>query len=471
MAPQNPFDSGVSAQGRPAWKAVVAIVLLAVGGPFVIRMIGQGLWWDEAVYLSLARALRAGQYSLEPGAAVESFRPPLFPFLLFMLGGTETVARIFTGLSTAAALVLLARLDRTGTDKVPTTLLFGLCVPGFILCGCKVLTEAPFVILSTAAFLSTRRAEAGHGIRWSALSGLLLGLAFTTRYVGLLTIACCLFALALDRLVRRKGGWHLLATLAGIAVPLVPFALLGAQHYGSPLGMFFENQRIYRSSQPDGFWRGLWGIGITLNLLVPFMVSGLAVLLPRLRSLRPSDLMLVGLAPLSLLLYLLTAHKEPRYLVSFLWVYVPLASAGFVAIHERLGKIRRFLRPGLAGLALIGVVVAAVATAQDAAVGQPLLAGARYLKTITAPGDRVFSVSSPYIYYAAERVPAFTPEEAAIIPFMQTKGIGTALLDKFESGNPPFLNDFFDRHPESFEKLRAFPGRGNPETAVVYRLR
>ncbi len=72
---------------------IIIIILVFVAKLFVLPLI-QGFWWDEVVYLQLSESISHGYYSFEPFMNIETFRPPVFSFLITPFSGDVLAIRL-----------------------------------------------------------------------------------------------------------------------------------------------------------------------------------------------------------------------------------------------------------------------------------------------------------------------------------------------------------------------------------------
>ncbi len=152
---------------------------------------------DEAVYLQAASMLLEGRLAMDAGAIAGSVRPwffvqdggrlypkysPVVP-AVFAVGTALGEPRVSLALVAAAVVGLTSVLGRLTFDR-PTGLLAGLlvlCSPGFLFVSATFLPYAPTTALNLAFAVAYVLAIRRHSVRWAALAGAAVGLAFFAR--------------------------------------------------------------------------------------------------------------------------------------------------------------------------------------------------------------------------------------------------------------------------------------------------
>lgn len=227
---------------RLAWverhaALVAAFATLAVGLATMTDAI-VGVFFDDAVYLLVAKALAAGDgfvYPQLPGTPAAIHYPPLFPLLLSLVwrvspefpanvvwfklvnplllsaaagGAVAAGVRLFGARPLVALAVVLA-----GTLSVPVHVLTTV-----------VLSEPLFLALLFPALVAAGRARAD-GPRWVVAAALLAAALVLTRTIGVVVVIATLIVLANER---RWKGAALYAAVVGAA--LLPWQLFVWRH-------------------------------------------------------------------------------------------------------------------------------------------------------------------------------------------------------------------------------------------------
>ncbi len=201
--------SGRSTSRMPAVLITIALVLIIVGGMFILRYItpqGMGLVNDSIAYIGGARNILAGNgYSRLTGdgtpAPITNY-PPMVSILLAAVGLTGL------GILPAAGLVnivlfgfnilLIFQIGRKTTGKAGCGLLAGLffAVCGPILSAHSFVMSEPLYLFLTMLVILVNLQVMKKGGNWNLLlAGFLSGIAFLTRYVGISLFAMTLFGI------------------------------------------------------------------------------------------------------------------------------------------------------------------------------------------------------------------------------------------------------------------------------------
>ncbi len=220
-----------------------------------------------------------------------------------------------------------------------------------------ITTDTPLICFSFLSGLAWLRAARDDDPRFYLLAGILLGLAFLSKYFAVL-LGAAYFAHALWPPTRRK--WAGIALLATAALPAVVLNLWWNRDHCWANLMF----NLYNRHDDAGLsWQSpLLYAAMMLYLLTPPVlwllwrrrraVSGMAV------SGEMRGLLLVALAPLALFAALSVVRKVGlHWVLSFLPFVILL-----LALHVEEGTQRRLVRflAGFAALHALAIVVAAV---------------------------------------------------------------------------------------------------------------
>lgn len=269
----------------------IAILLLAIPAPHA--------GGDNAAYLTLARALLAGEGYVEfwdPAAPPHAKYPPAYPLLLalWMAAGATTWGA-FKALSGglmvgAVALLFFWARERRGTGVAFTVaLLVGLSTP-WLEASRWILSEPLFLVgVFLALWAADRISEPERGRYGLVLATAGVLIAFFTRTAALPLFVAFLFLLAYHRRWRGLG-----AVIAVSAIPILFWVLRGrdggegayqdefwmVDPYDPSLGLvgaggfiarILSNLRIYVGEVLGAAWwgGGMWalGLGVLLALL------------------------------------------------------------------------------------------------------------------------------------------------------------------------------------------------------------
>lgn len=438
---------------------------------------GPDLWWDEAVYLGLARSLGKGYYSLDPTLPVESFRPPLFPALLSLFSGNLMGMKMFVFLLSVIALLAVFLLARPYGQRVALlTILFVATASFFVFFTTKLLTEPLFITLLSLSLLTfTKRSP-----RNTAFAGVFVGLAFLTRYFATILIIGFTLALAIDLVRKKRSLKEVPAFFIPLLLVLIPWFLLGTAAYGSPLAGFFTNLDVYAVSIPQTFGEGLVQIGWVWTYLTP-LILGFFYLFRK--TLLNEHLPLTVLVLLTLGLFLAGPHKEARYLLSFLPIFALPAA---LTTNRLFTKQWRLVLTG-AFVVLAGTTLwIGFSFAQEQNQASALIEASAYLKDISQPDDLILTQSYPFVYVLADRKAItycgpllqrdFNQCQDRILNHefpletlqqtLSTNTIAYILSYTSEPANPPEARAYFEK---TFEQVAVFEQWGE-EAVIIYRV-
>lgn len=216
--------------------AAVAGVALACIGPWPV-----GVYWDDAVYVILAKAIATGQgyhYIHLPGAPAATHYPPAYPAFLAALWlvapsfpANVVVFKVANALLVAASAVGAYVLGTRRMALRPpvaagAVLLFTATIPVLVM-STALLSEPLFLALLFPALLAAERAVDDGGVAPAIWAGVLAGLLALVRTAG----GALVPALAAALLVRRRPREAAAATIAATVV-LLPWQLWVRAHAG-----------------------------------------------------------------------------------------------------------------------------------------------------------------------------------------------------------------------------------------------
>ena len=219
---------------RKHW--VLLLLLLVI---FSVRLsffaINEGnYYWDEAVYLHLAKNIHEGAYSSNLG---EQYRAPLFPFILSFFGEEYAHAFLFLTViaSTFAVFLLGKELFNLKIGLVAATIFSAM--PLYFFFSFKLLTEPLAIFLEVMAFFFLFRYEREKKPASLYAMTIFLGLSVLTRYPAIILPAVLYPYLIFTRWLRKE----LYISGALFVILLSPLFVLGMISYGHPLGMLMTN--------------------------------------------------------------------------------------------------------------------------------------------------------------------------------------------------------------------------------------
>jgi len=218
-------------------KIFYLLILLSLIRIFTFN-INQGLWWDESVYLSLAKNICTGKGYQVSG--FEKFRPPLLPFLIapvYCVSKSIAMVKLALGafyiLSVYTTYLLARRLADEKTGFFAAVLFSA--NPLFNFFSLKVLSEPVFITffnLALISFMDKRRNSAS----------LFTALSCATRYFGAVLLP--VYFLIEPKKIKENLRIAVVALLF-----LSPWLCLNYVNYGNPFQSFVENYLVHKNSK------------------------------------------------------------------------------------------------------------------------------------------------------------------------------------------------------------------------------
>ncbi|MBI4176505.1 MAG: glycosyltransferase family 39 protein [Candidatus Aenigmarchaeota archaeon] len=440
--------------------ALLLVVLVAIAEGVYLYNLNAGYWWDEAVYLGLARGIYqgGGYYIMEP--PVESFRPPLFPHVIagvwLLAGMSEEAAKalpiIFGVLSVVLAYFVAKELFSEEAGLISAALLATSSI--LLLHEARVLTETLFIFLLLCFVYTYHRAMKTGNASLFILSGIIMGLAFLARYTAVLLWVAYL---AYPLLIKRKG-FNVKGFISGLAVSalmLLPWLLIAQAYYGSPV----ELLSVQAGTVDGRYYQGEWHFYFLnwmdiFGMAGVFALPGLAVLLSKRRG---ENVWIALLFLLSLLFFILLPRKETRYLLNFYPVFLLVMSLGISYMIR--SSVHRKIAAGFVMLLLASGLFAGIAQADAASQADTALKSAGLWLRDSAPeGSAIMSQNYPVLHYMTGRkVVAFPENEEG---FHDEIGSHTVSYIVIETAEPTYPNYVFDSDSTEKKPAGVFDGFG-----------
>jgi hypothetical protein len=211
---------------RVFWILLIALAIVGFLLMMYITPLGIGLVNDSVGYIGSARNILAGDgysrlvgdYSTRP---VTNY-PPMFSIVLAFIGlfGLEIVDAawwlnvLLFSINIVLVSVIARKITANGYFGLATGLIFAISSP-FLRAHVYAMTEPLFLLFSFLALWFMVKYIGASNWRWLAVSGLLAGFAFITRYVGVALFATSIFSLLIfqpDWKKRLKAGIIFLAS-------------------------------------------------------------------------------------------------------------------------------------------------------------------------------------------------------------------------------------------------------------------
>ncbi len=345
----------------------------------------------------------------------------------------------------------------------------------FIFFSTKILTEPLFMIFIATSILMFACWKKSGRVFNILVAGVLAGLAFLTRYLGWILIFSFVLYFMLD-IIRKRGAGikHLLVLLFGFFLVLSPWMLFNMLAYGNPFGAFLENLVVYSGSSTQSLLQGLYDIFVVAGISGLLSFLGLFVIVKR--NVLREHLLLVIVFVISLAVYLVLPHKEPRYLLSFLPLYAMLS--GFAISSIPRSNIKNVVKVVVVVISLMSVFSGVINAWNNWDAEMPMLSAISEVKLLTGLDEAILSPSYPYVYYFGDRrcitfcgIPSTADKtECAdsadeIISLADEYNISYIITNAFEPSNI-LLEGTDDR----IEKLKSYEMWENPEAISIYRI-
>jgi len=294
------------ARERGRYATLLALLAVALALQLGYGFMDHAPDYDEAFYMDLARGIsRSGIPQPRPDAHIFLAHPPLFYYLesvLFLAGEPPLlVARLLSSAFSLLTLWILFSLVERVWDSKRAWVATGLLAvnPCFIYYSHSVYMESAVAAFSLLGFSFWLRALAAgreaaatkdvtaarrYNPAWTALkSGLTLGAAVLTKYLGGLYVAGCVVRHVFARrreLLSHRLLWAFLAGLATVSIlwPLYALALL-PHRFLSGLQFWFsrpEAHALAASWRTAGFLKFCaYAVGVLTPAFVLLMLAGL----------------------------------------------------------------------------------------------------------------------------------------------------------------------------------------------------
>jgi len=439
----------------------IIIVIFLFAGSFLIQT-NEGLWWDEAVYMGLGQSIMKGYYSLDAEMSIESFRPFMFPLLSSPLSYSLTSVRYLALIISMFAIVSVYTASKKyGIWSVFFTATFS----SFIYFSTKVLSESLFIIFLSLSLISFYKANKGDK-RYLILCGVFTSLATMTRYLGGILILSY-FIFYIYQAVKTRKPLNPMIYILAVLISLIPLYFVGYAYYGNPIGTIESNMYEYgKSQQFHTFYEGLQQIVTGLNILLIAIIPGLYFMLKK----KEVNIFLITFV-ITIVAFLILPHKEPRYLLTFLPIYAIIGAYG---VGEVLNKIKTTRIKWITVLILIVIFSYAAFSGYQNAYNDRLAATGLVdaCKDVNSLTDQnIMATSYPYVYYLSEtRAIEFPDNQSMVMETIRRENIEYVIVYKFEPENPDYVNTYFENNP-NFEKVKTYYQWGDPEAAVIYKIR
>ena len=247
--------------------ALVAALLTLVAGIATMTPDLVGVFFDDAVYLLVAKALAAGDgfvYPQLPGTPAAIHYPPLFPLLLSLVWRAvpefpanviwfKLVNPVLLAGAAAGAVVVAQRLfGIRPLFALAVVLAATVSVPVHVLTT-VVLSEPLFLALLFPALLAAEFARRDGALGWAVAAAALAAALVLTRTIGGVVVIATVLVLIHERRPTTLGVY-----LTAIAVLLLPWQLFVSKHAPGFVPELRGSYGPYLEWLVDGYRDGGW---------------------------------------------------------------------------------------------------------------------------------------------------------------------------------------------------------------------
>lgn len=407
----------------------------------------KGYWWDETVYLGLARNLFEDKgYQINTGQ--ETFRAPLFPFMISgiwkIFGFSETVIRllpIIFALGSALIVYFFAKKLYNVEIALWAVLIIS-TTPMLIFFSEKFLTESLFIFLSAVSLYSLYIATEEKKYFYYIVSGIFISLSFLTRYPGfLLGIVYILYPLLTKKKPKTliKNKFYILGIIS-LLVILSPWLFFNYQNSGSPIEFLF----VQLETVGPEFYSAPWYFHFRHWLEIFGLIGFFAVpgILKMFSARKNPDKLILLISIAALIFLMLLARKEQRYLISFLVPFSIIFSIGIYEFRKWFGS-----KKIVPLIAIILISLNWVAGVQmifwDLEGGAALKNAGLYLASVAPEETKIMTQNMPQIHYTSGRVITYFPDqEEEIFEILEEDKVSYIVIEKREPTYPEYVWSF-----------------------------
>ncbi len=415
---------------RNHWFLLTIIIILIAAVPLLyFYNANQGYWWDEAVYLGLARNIYEGQDYWINKPWQESFRPPVFAYMTACMwqtfGFSEPLVKfippLFGILSVIVLYFFVRRLYGDGEIVFWSCLLLATSHM-FLFYSEKFLTESIFVFLITLS-LYTFYLGFDKNKWFFPISAAVTAIAFLTRYPALIIMGVyVLYPIYFQFTQKNKNkglvkkiknsfwikSWPYWLGFVVFLLILIPWFQFNMIVFGSPIGAMFTGL----GTVTEGWYVADWYFYFThwteiFGLVGMFAIPGIISLLVK-RN-KPNTLIFLMIL-LSLIFFMIIPRKESRYLLNFFSIYMIMIAVGIkdVRIWVRSNKT-------IPVIAIIFIFINFAAgiqmIAQDIPAGSSLKEAGWWISE-KIPEGTIMSQNVPQLFYTSGKRIVYFPDKA-----------------------------------------------------------
>jgi len=433
------------------------LILLSIP-VLVFYGINQGYFWDEAVFLGLSKNIHQDNYYINLNQ--ESYRPPLFPAILatfsFLGEFIKLIPIIFTIITVIIVYYFVKKIYNEKVAMIATSFLA--TAPWIIYYSQRILTETLFMMLFTASIflihLSTEKKK------YLPLTFALFGLAFLTRYQGILLLAIFLIYILIIKRTSIIKTKEFLLPLIVFFIILVPWFYIGFTYYSNPYELYVDQMKNGLIN-PPGTFQGPFYFYI-INSIGIFGIS--IILLPlffREKIFRNKFNILLFISMIIIILFFsIMERKEYRYLISFTGVFYIAAAYSLMSIYNKKRKILLCLVIVL--IIAVNLLMATQLILEGKTAGKNIKDASLFLKENLSENEYIIAENYPVVNYMTN---------SKIIAFPKTKEEFMELKNKYDVRY--FVVDYGEFYiPDYIEEINAIKIKefGNEYKVIVYEI-
>lgn len=320
----------------PTWVWGAAIVGWALGMRIWYLTEPSLIWWDESVYIGMGKYIFSGGMI----GMFENFRPLVWPTTLGVIWRTglspHLIGSIIVTIASANVIwmsyLIGERLKRYA--GVISAFIIASSATFFMFSRVPVTDVLSLSIAMTAIWLALRG-------NWFT-AGFISGLAFLTRFPHGVAFGCIILYALIMAIISKEWksfGRKALMTALGFAIFAIPFFIFNIVRYGDPLLPLKLGREILEYSVLN--YDNLFYVKALIKESAYFYLAFVPLIaLPFSKKLRiHRGVILISTVFLfSIIYYSRIAHKEERYMLSFLTYGAILAGYAFVWLLHKINS-------------------------------------------------------------------------------------------------------------------------------------
>lgn len=446
---------------------IISLAAVAILPRLLLANINSGYWWDEAVYLGLAKNVVTGVGYLINNSE-ESFRPPLFPYILSALYPNDNLTRFVSpifGIISVFALYLFTK-ELYGKKTALVASFFLATSELYFFYGQKILTETIFATFFVLTIISIFFVFEKKKIIFLIPAGIFFTLSFLTRYTAVILIPAFVIYFVFKFLQKEDRKYFSRIILSKeflFAIFISLFLLLPwfYNNYANHGDLVWPIKDQLRQSGPE-FYSGPWYFYIS-NSLQLFGISALFAI-PFLFSVRKKDSLILIFA-LAILFFFSFGleRKEFRYLISFAPIFYTVFAVGAVRLAEKYKVNKIFVYTLVAIMTISSLVSGPNLVVTDSSNGTQIIEAAKYVKENSDDNYFVIAENYPVVNYVSGRkVFAFPETFEEFTRLVSSENISFVVVDNFEPTTPDYAKSLDYAVVKIFQKEN--------ERVIVYRI-